>query len=76
MHFSSFTEETKWIEDDVDRETAGERKWVEDAEALVQQEQEDVKNAEKVGLMNIEPDKTFEKRMVATSAKNMSFRAE
>jgi hypothetical protein len=35
-----------------------------------------VKNAEKVRLMNIEPDKTFEKRMVVTSAKNISFRAE
>jgi hypothetical protein len=26
MHFSSFTEKTKWIEDYVDRETAGARK--------------------------------------------------
>jgi hypothetical protein len=36
-HFFSNEEKEKWIEDYVERETAGARKQVEDAEAAVQQ---------------------------------------
>jgi predicted N-acyltransferase len=36
-HFLSNEEKEKWIEDYVERETAGARKRVEDAEAAVQQ---------------------------------------
>jgi len=46
MHISSNEEKETWIEDYVQRETAGARKWVEDAEASVQQEQKDMKHAE------------------------------
>jgi len=59
------TEKEKWIEDYVDRETAGARKRVEDAEAAVQQEQDDMKHAEIAGLMYREPGKTFEEMLVA-----------
>jgi len=49
----------KWIEDYVERETAGATKQFEDAEAEVQQEQGAMKDAEIAGLMNREPEKTF-----------------
>ena len=52
------------MEDDVERETAGARKRVEDAEAAVQQKQEDMKHAEITGLTNKEPAKTFQEMMV------------
>jgi len=66
MHFLSNEENAKWIENyDVESETAGARKRVEDAEAAVQQEQEDSKNAEKAGLTNFECEKRFEEMMVA-----------
>jgi len=64
-HFLSNEEKEKWIEDYVDRETAGARKWVEDAEAAVQQEQEDMTHAEIAGLTPREPEKTFEEMMAA-----------
>jgi len=51
--------------DYIERETAEARKQVEDAEAAVQQEQEDIKHAEIVGLTTREPKKTFEEIMVA-----------
>jgi hypothetical protein len=51
MHFLSNEEKEKWIEDYVDRETAGARKQVEDAESAVQQEQNDMTHVEIVGLM-------------------------
>ena len=41
------------------------RKRVEDAEAVVQQKQEDIKHTEIAGLTNAEPEKTFDKMMVA-----------
>jgi len=53
------------IEDYVEREIAGARKRVEDAEAVVQQEQQDTKNAENMGLTNREPEKTFQEIVVA-----------
>jgi hypothetical protein len=55
MHFLSIEEKEKWIEDYVERETAGARKRVEDAEAAVQEEQDDMKHAEIAGLTSCEP---------------------
>ena len=49
-HFLSNEEKAKWIEDYVERETAGARKQVEDAEAAVQQEQDNMKHAGIAGL--------------------------
>ena len=63
--FSSNEEKEKWIEDYVERETAGARKQVEDAEAAIRQEQEDTEAAENAGLMTREPKKTFPEMMVA-----------
>jgi len=64
-HFLSNEEKEKWIEDYVERETAGARKRVEDAEAAVQQEQEDMTQAEIAGLTSRELEKTFEEKLVA-----------
>jgi hypothetical protein len=64
-HFLSNEEKEKWIEDYVERETAGARKRVEDAEAAVQQEQDDMTHAEIAGLTPREPEKTFEEMMAA-----------
>jgi len=64
-HFLSNEDKEKWIEDYVERETSGARKRVEDAEAVVQQEQEDMKHAEITELMTKEPEKTSEEMMVA-----------
>jgi hypothetical protein len=64
-HFLSNEEKEKWIEDYVERETAGARKRVEDAEAAVQQEQDDMTQAEIAGLTSREPEKTFEEMLVA-----------
>jgi len=55
----------KWMEDYNERETAGARKRVEDAEAAVQQEQQDMKNAENAALMNRVPKKSLQEMMVA-----------
>jgi len=65
MHFLSNEEKEKWIEDYVERETAGARKRVEDAEAAVQQQQDNMTHAEIAGLTFREPDKTFEKMLAA-----------
>jgi hypothetical protein len=64
-HFLSNEAKEKWIEDYVERETAGARKRVEDAEAAVQQEQDNMTHAEIAGLMSREPEKTFEEMLVA-----------
>jgi len=64
-HFLSNEEKEKWIEDYVERETAGARKRVEDIEAAVQQEQDDMTHAEIAGLTPREPEKTFEEMMAA-----------
>ena len=53
------------IEDYVERGTAGARRQVEDTEEVVQQQQEDMKHAEDVGLRISEPKGTFEEMMVA-----------
>jgi len=64
-HFVSNEEKEKWIEDYVEGETAGARKRVEDAEAAVQQEQDDITHAKIVGSTSREPEKTFEEILVA-----------
>jgi len=64
-YFLSNEDKEKWIEDFVERETAGARKQVEDAEAAVRQEQEDIRKAENVGLTNGEPEKIFPEIKVA-----------
>jgi len=64
-HFLSNVAKEKWIEDYVERETAGARKRVEAAEAAVQQAPEDEKKAEHSGLTNREPEMTFQEMMVA-----------
>jgi len=64
-HFLNNEEKEKWIQDYLERETAGARKQVEDAEAAVQQEQDDMPHAEIAGLTSREPEKTFEDMLVA-----------
>jgi hypothetical protein len=64
-HFLSNEAKEKWIEDYLERETAGARKRVEDAEAAVQQDQDDMMCAEIAGLTSREPNKTFEEMLVA-----------
>jgi hypothetical protein len=49
----------------VERETTGARKRVEDAVAAVEQEQDDMTQAEIAGLTSREPEKTFEEMLVA-----------
>jgi len=65
LHFLRNEEKQKWIEDHVERETAGARKRDEDAEAAIGQEQEDTEMAEKAGLMAREPEKAFHEMIVA-----------
>jgi len=64
-NFLSHEETEKLIQDHVERETAGARKRVEDAEAAVQQEQDDTRKAENARLMNREPEMIFQEIMVA-----------
>jgi hypothetical protein len=59
-HFIRNEEKEKWIEEYVQRETTGARKGVEDAEAAVQQEQDDMTHAEIADLMSREPERTWE----------------
>jgi len=63
--FLSNEEKEKWIEDYVEIETAGARKRVEDAEAAVQQEQDDMMNAEIAGLTFREPEQMLDEMLVA-----------
>jgi hypothetical protein len=65
MHFLSNEEKGKWIEDYVERESGWVRKRVEDVEAAVQQEQDDMPYAEIARLTSREPEKTFEEMLVA-----------
>jgi hypothetical protein len=64
-HFLSNEEKEKRIEDYVERETAGARKRVEDAEAAVQQELDAMAHAEITRLTSRQPDKTCEQMMAA-----------
>jgi len=67
-HFLSNEEKQKWIEHYVERQTGGARKRVEHAEAAVQQEQDDMSQAEIAGLTSREPEKTLEEMLVAIGA--------
>jgi len=65
MDFIYNEEKQKWIEDYVERETAGARKRVEDVEATVQEEQDDMMHAAIAGLTSREPAMMFEEMLVA-----------
>jgi hypothetical protein len=65
MHILNNQEEGEWIADYVEGEPTGARNLVEDAEALVHQEQQDMKDTELVELTNRESEKTFDEMMVA-----------
>jgi len=65
IHFLSNKGKEEWIEDCVERGTAEARKRVQDTEAAVQQEEEDMKHAEIAELMTRESRKTFEDMLVA-----------
>jgi hypothetical protein len=64
-HILRTEENEKWIDNDVQRGTAGARNRVEHAEAAVQQEQDDITHAEIVGLTSRKPEKTIEEILVA-----------
>jgi hypothetical protein len=64
MHLLSNEDQAKWIKEYVERDTAGARTRVEDAETTIRQEQEDTDTAENSGLTTKEPEKGFNKRMV------------
>jgi len=64
-HFLSNEEKENWIEDYVEWQTAGARKRAEDAEAAVQQEQDDMMYAELAGSTSRKRGKTFEEILVA-----------
>jgi len=53
-------EKKKWIKDYMERETTEARKWVEEAESAIKQEQKDMESAESRGLTSREPRQTFE----------------
>ena len=59
-HFLSNEEKEQWIEVYVERETAVARKRGEDAQTAIKWEQDDMRNAEKVGLITTKPETTFE----------------
>jgi len=54
-----------WIEDYFERETTVARKRVEDTETAIQQEQEDMRKDENVGLTTREPETMFQDMIVA-----------
>jgi hypothetical protein len=64
-HFLSNEEKENWIEDYVERETAGATNRVEDGEEAVQQAQEDMNHAETAGLTSRVPKETFQEMLVA-----------
>jgi hypothetical protein len=64
-HFLSNAETEKCIVVFVERETAGARKRVEDAEAAVEQEQDDMTHTGFAGLTSREPEMMFEEMLVA-----------
>jgi hypothetical protein len=65
MHLLSNEQKEKWIKDYVERETAGARKRVENAEAAVQQNQDDMTQDEIAGLTSRLPENMFEEMLVA-----------
>jgi len=65
MHVLNNEDKEKWIENYVETDTAVARKQVEDAEAPIKQEQEEIRNAENVGVTTSEPKNMFEEIMNA-----------
>jgi len=65
MYYLKNQDKEQWIEDCIERKPTGARKRVKATEAAVQQQQEDMKNAENAELTNREPEKTFQEMMVA-----------
>jgi len=64
-HFLNNEEKENWIQDYVERETAGARKRVEDPEAAIRYEEEDKEAAENTGLTTREPKKMLYEMVVA-----------
>jgi len=64
-HILSNEDKEQWIEDHVERGTAGARKWVEDLEATIRQEQDNTEAPDNAGLMTNEPEKMFHALIVA-----------
>ena len=64
-HFSSNEAKETWIKDHVERETAVARKWVQNAERLIMQEQEKIWNVENTRLTTTKPEKTLEEMLNA-----------
>jgi len=64
-YFLSHEAKKNSIKDDVERETTGAKKRVEDTKSAVQQGQDDMNHAEIAGLTSREPEKTFVKISVA-----------
>jgi hypothetical protein len=64
-HFLSNEENEKWIENDLERETAGANKRLEDAEAEAQQAQDNMWDGELAGLTSREPQMSFEEILAA-----------
>jgi len=60
MHFLCTKEKEKFIEDHVVSDATVARMRVEDAEAAMKQEQEEMTNAENAGLTTTEPENMFE----------------
>jgi len=60
MHFLCTEEKEKLIEDHVVSDATVARMRVEDAEAAMKQEQEEMTNAENAGLTTTEPENMFE----------------
>ena len=65
MHFLSYEEREKCIEDYVERETAVARKRVQDAKTAMMQEQEHMENVEKGRSTTTKPEITFEEMLNA-----------
>jgi hypothetical protein len=64
-HFLSNEENEERNEDDVESETTGVGKHVEDADAAIRQEQQGTEAAGNAGVMTREPQKTFREMIVA-----------
>jgi len=60
MYFLSNEDKHEWIEDYVDWEMVGARKWVEDTDPAIMQEQEDMRNAVKPQSTTRKPEKRCE----------------
>jgi len=62
-HLITNDEKEKWIEDYAEIETTVATKWVEDAETAIDQEQDDMRNAEKAELTTTKPETTFQEML-------------